>query len=367
MEAIILLFYCVLFWYLLNIFWLIVGFSKVPVFRYKQTTPKTKFTVIVPFRNEKETLPKLLHSIEKLNYPSELFEVILVDDDSTDGWKTDNERWKLIKNIRKTNSPKKDAINTAIAIAKNEWIITTDADCEVPENWLATFDFCIQKEKPRMIASGVVYRTENSILDTFQQMDLLSLQGTTIGSFGNQQAFMCNGANFCYEKSLFQELNGFEGNDLIASGDDVFLLQKAISREVKSVHFLKSYHSVVTTKTEKTWKNSFLQRVRWASKTANYKSIYSKQLGLSVFLINLILVAMLFIFWFSEYELQLFVWFFAIKLLIDFILLKQTAVYFKKPLRYLILCSLIYPFFSSAVVFYSFFGKYSWKGRTFKK
>ena len=368
MEIFILTIYILLFWYLLNIFWLIVGFSKVNVFKPKLENPQTKFSIIVPYRNEKETLPKLLDSIEKLNYPSHLFEVILVDDASEQKYEVQSFKYELtlLNNIRKTSSPKKDAINMAIAIAQNDWIITTDADCEVPENWLATYDAFIRKEKPKMVASGVMYYIENSFLDTFQQMDLLSLQGTTIGSFGNQQAFMCNGANFCYEKSFFLALNGFEGNDLIASGDDVFLLQKAISKEPKSVHFLKSNQTIVTTKTEKTWKNLFFQRVRWASKTVNYKSIYSKQLGLNVFVMNLALVVMICGFWFINFGLQLLAWFFAIKLLIDFILLKQTASFFKSPLRYLILCSLIYPFFSTAVVFYSLFGNYTWKDRTFK-
>jgi hypothetical protein len=57
---------------------------------------------------------------------------------------------------------------------------------------------------------------------------IASLQGATIGSFGIGKGFMCNGAN-SLQKSLFQELNGFQGNDTIASGDDVFLLQKARS------------------------------------------------------------------------------------------------------------------------------------------
>jgi hypothetical protein len=67
-------------------------------------------------------------------------------------------------------------------------------------------------------------------LDHFQQLDLTSLQGATIGSFGLNKAFMCNGANFAYTKSLFEKLNGFDGNNKIASGDDVFLLQKAVEK-----------------------------------------------------------------------------------------------------------------------------------------
>ncbi|RXR17895.1 glycosyltransferase [Flavobacterium amnicola] len=364
MEVLILIFYYISFWYLFNILWLIVGFSKAKTFHHHSIIPKTKFSIIVPFRNEKETLPKLLHSIAKLNYPTALFEVILVDDASEEKFEIQNTKHELtlIDNFRKTNSPKKDAINTAITIAKYDWIISTDADCEVPENWLAVFDAFIQKEKVKMIASGVMYNNVSGFLDTFQQMDLLSLQGTTIGSFGNQQAFMCNGANFCYQKTFFLELNGFEGNDSIASGDDVFLLQKAILKEVKSVHFLKSNQAIVTTKTEKNWKNLFFQRVRWASKTANYQSIYSKQLGLSVLAMNMILVFSIVL-----GEWRFFLVLFSIKFWIDFILLFQTSSFFKTSLKHFLLSSLVYPFFSTSVALYSFFGKYTWKGRVFRK
>ena len=80
----------------------------------------------------------------------------------------------------------------------------------------------------------------------FQQLDFLSLQGATIGSFGIKKPFMCNGANFAYTKAFFKELNGFEGNENIASGDDVFLLQKAIQRDKNDVDFLKSKSIVQT-------------------------------------------------------------------------------------------------------------------------
>jgi cellulose synthase/poly-beta-1,6-N-acetylglucosamine synthase-like glycosyltransferase len=363
MEILILGTYIVLLWYIINILWLCIGFTKVKSFHSHSLIPRTKFSIIVPFRNEAENLPKLLQSFEKLNYPSELFEVILVDDESEEKFQIPNSKFQitLLQNQRKTNSPKKDAINTAITTAQNEWIITTDADCIVNDNWLQTYDAFIQQNAVKMIASGVIYSSQNSFLGNFQQLDLMSLQGTTIGSFGNQQAFMCNGANFCYKKSFFYELNGFDGNEKIASGDDVFLLQKAITREVSSVQFLKNPFVIVSTLPEQTWKSLFFQRVRWASKSGNYKSIYSKQLGLSVFILNLLIISLLIT---TNWEPLLY--FFALKFLIDFILFRITSNYFKKPLKYLMLSSLFYSFFSSIVVFYSLFGKYTWKGRSFK-
>ena len=68
--------------YCLAIIVLIYGFTKVNTIQYTGVKPKTKFSIIVPFRNEAENLPVLLESLSKLNYPMELFEVILVDDES---------------------------------------------------------------------------------------------------------------------------------------------------------------------------------------------------------------------------------------------------------------------------------------------
>lgn len=369
MEIVILVFSVIALVYFLNILWLIYGFTKIKHFETEEIEPKTKFSIVVPFRNETESLPKLLYSISLLNYPHDLFEVILVDDDSEDKFLFSifNFKITLIDNVRTTNSPKKDAINTAITIAKNDWIITTDADCLVPKKWLKTIDNHIQNCNPKMIAAGVFYRTHGTFIDAFQQLDLLSLQGTTIGSFGNHQAFMCNGANFCYQKTFFNELNGFDGNESIASGDDVFLLQKAIQKDKNNVHFLKSATAVVQTKTEKTWNNLFYQRVRWASKIGNYTSFYSKQLGFSVLLMNLIWLLVVGLWLIRQVEHNFFVLFIALKFLVDFILLYQTSSFFKTRLRYVLLSSLIYPFFCTLVAVYSLFGSYTWKGRVFKK
>ncbi|WP_375605613.1 glycosyltransferase [Flavobacterium davisii] len=369
MDVFVLIIYLILVGYSINIFWLCVGFTKVKKFSYKQVDPKTTFSIIVPFRNENENLPNLLASFKKINYPSYLFEVILVDDDSDVKFEVLDYNYKivLIDTIRKSDAPKKDAINTAIAIAQNDWIITTDADCIVNKEWLTIYDAFIQENKPKMVASGVLFNPIKNFLQNFQYLDLLSLQGTTIGSFGNSQAFMCNGANFCYLKSFFEDLKGFEGNEKIASGDDVFLLQKAIKKDLKRVYFLKNKKATVYTKTEPTFKRLFYQRVRWASKTGNYQSIYSKQLGLSVFLMNFVLILLVCSSLFFGFGGKLLIMVLAIKSLVDYVLFRISSQYFEKPLRFLILSIFIYAFFSSFVVIYSLFGQYSWKGRTFMK
>ena len=360
--------YIIIFFYCLAIIALIYGFTKVSAIDYIGLTPKTKFSIIVPFRNEAKNLPVLLESLSKLNYPTELFEVILVDDDSDEVFSVQCSVFsvQIINNVRVSNSPKKDAIVTAMQFVNTDWIITTDADCMVNRNWLLTLDNYIQLHDASMIAGAVTYDCSNSFLHEFQQLDLASLQGATIGSFGIKRGFMCNGANFAYTKSFFQELNGFNGNDTIASGDDIFLLQKAVTQFPEKVHYLKSENNIVITKPLNDWKSLFYQRVRWASKTSSYKSRFGKGLGVLVFMENLSLVLGFLLSVLGLFPLFNILLLFVLKFAVDTVLIYKTNRFLTKTkMSYLILSSFLYPFFSVSVALYSLFGKYEWKGRKF--
>lgn len=368
---------------------LVIGFHKVKVFSADKTNPKTKFSIVIPFRNEAENLPVLLQSISELEYAKELYEFIFVNDDSDDDSvevidKCQVERSRdlsrpfdsaqgnirIIKNIRFSNSPKKNAITTAINQTKNNWIITTDADCKLPKKWLQTLDCFIQQKNPNMVVGGVNYEVSNSFLQRFQLLDFLSLQGTTIGGFGLKNPFLCNGANLAYKKSVFKELNGFEGNNHIASGDDVFLFEKFLKFDKKSVQFLKSKDVIVTTFPVNSWKDLVHQRVRWASKSSQVSLPTVKLVGLLVFVVNATLLLTLVLGAVQILSLTYFFNLFVFKFLIDLLLFVPTIQYYHQTKNFVksyILSSILYPVFSVSVVVYSLFFKFSWKGRDFKK
>lgn len=363
--------------YILFIAQLIYGFNKLESYEKTEKKPITAFSIIVPFRNEEKNLPKLLKSISNLNYPVELLEIILVDDFSTDASERICINWRLangliestlLENLRLSNSPKKDAISRAIPIVKNKWIITTDADCIVPKNWLQTLDNFIQNKQPEMVVGAVVYKTKNNWFHHFQQLDLMSLQGTTIGSFGLGKPFMCNGANFAYTKNLFQEIGGFSGINNTASGDDVLLLQKAIAYTKDKVCYLKNEDFIVKTKPINDFYELFMQRVRWASKTSNYQTNYPKLLAVIVLAMNVSLVVSFGLWYFGKFDLRLFGMALILKYGIDYVLLYKTNGYLRnKALIPPLASSLFYPIFSSFVGIYSLFGSFNWKGRKFNK
>lgn len=364
--------------YLILICFFIYGFNKVQE-QDLSTLKKAekKFSIFIPFRNEAENLHSLLKTLINIDYPKTHFEVIFVDDESSDNSietinKTlvnSNIDYCIIKNKPHSNSPKKDAVTKAVSIAKYNWIITTDADCFLPEKWLTSFNQCIQEKNPKMIVAPVTFTSNGSFLDEFQYLDFLSLQGATIGGFGIDKPFLCNGANFVYQKSVFNELNGFENNKYIASGDDVFLLENFVKTYPKDVHYLKTYNAIVATKPEINLTALIQQRVRWAAKSGNYNSWFGKLVALLVLLMNATIldaIILALINWISWNNLLLI---FAVKFTVDFILLYRTSTFFKKGfcLKYYLFNALLYAVFTVYVAFYAMLFEYKWKGRIYKK
>ncbi len=366
--------------YFLLIASFLLGFDRIKTFELRKLKPKTRFSVIIPFRNEEKMLPALLESIIMLKYPKDYFEIIFVDDDSDDtsvdlinslsansSYPPTN--FKVIKNKRTSNSPKKDAITLAISQAKYDWIVTTDADSVLPIYWLNSFDEFIQKQQPDFIVAPITYVNTQGFLQNFQLLDVLSLQGATIGGFGVNKPFLCNGANLAYTKELFKTLNGFDGNSEIASGDDVFLLEKAIQHDKRKVQYLKCEHTVVSTLALNSWSNLIGQRVRWAAKSSASKNLFGKFVGLVVFSQNALLVCCVLLVPIGIMAPQYLLFIFLIKFSIDFLLIYKAANFFdqKNHLKHYFLASLCYPFFSVYVAFIAVFKGFTWKDRSYRK
>lgn len=363
--------------YFFLLLFLYYGYNKLPPFSGKTPGLLTGFSVVVAFRNEANNLPNLLRSLQHLNYPKDFFEVIMINDESEDRSeevcrKFANEHpdlhLKLLQNKRTSGSPKKDAITTGIETAEMEFIITTDADCRVPRNWLKDFNSNIRATGAQMIAGPVIPIPHQSFWGSFQELDVYGLQAASMGGFGVDLPFMCNGGNLCYSKKGFERVEGFEGNSEIASGDDIFLLEKFRKKGFKTV-FLKSKSVVVSTALQPTLKDLIAQRVRWAAKTSAYTGFFGKTVGLTVLLMNLTLIGAFLVVATGNLSPMNVLLPFLLKFNVDFLLIYSGARFFGREmvLKNYIFSSLVYPLFSSYVATLSLFKSYQWKGRQFKK
>lgn len=367
---------CTLYSILILLF--LYGFNRLTPYKQPKTVAKITFSIVVPFRNEEANLGMLLRSFTGLQYPRMLYEIIFVNNGSTDGsvaiiekFIADNSEFnlRLIHTEGLTKSPKKAAITLAVSEAVHQWIVTTDADCAVPEEWLATLAGSITRRDPKMVLMPVTYKINNTFLHKFQFMDFLSLMGSSMGGFGIGRPFMCNGANLAYERKVFDEVSGFKGNYHIASGDDIFMMEKVLEKYPGRVVFLKTPKVAVQTLPQPDWKSLFHQRKRWASKTAAYKNPFAKLVAFLVLIFNLGFPVFTVFCFTHGFPFKLILLGFAIKFNVDFFLIYKTALFFRqqKLLYSYYVVALVYPVYCVLTAFYSFFGTYNWKGNRFRK
>ncbi len=339
-----------------------------------------KFSVIIPARNEEEIIATCLHSVLKQNYSAELFEVIVIDDHSTDKTAAivqslqkqyPNLRLIQLEKLlqgRLLNSYKKKAIEYAIEQSAGDWIVTTDADCKVPLNWLNSFNAFIHTRNSVLVAAPVKFTNVGSFVSVFQCLDFMTLQGITAASVHHNFHSMCNGANLAYNKRAFNEVGGFAGIDNIASGDDMLLMHKIFKKFPARVNFILSVEAVVETLPMPTWKAFFNQRIRWASKADKYDDKRILWVLVFVYLFNLsfIVVPVLSI-WYSP---VLLIWLAMLgaKTLIELRFIYPVALFFKQQ-QLLWWFPLMQPFHILYTIIAGWlgkFGKYTWKGRTVK-
>lgn len=348
---------------------------------------KVRITVIIPVRNEAENIAFLLEDLEKQVVAKDLFEVIVADDDSTDetvkivqAFQSKSSLNLIINQLPpKTNntSPKKRAIDSSIQLAKGEFITTTDGDCRVGPAWLSTILAFQAQTDAHLVSGAVTFLPSNksqqsfiqSLFTDIQIIEFASLVGSGACAMLAQRPNMCNGANLTYKKSIFYEVEGFKGNEDLASGDDEFLMHKIAHQYPNKVGFLKSPAAIVETQAHTSIKSFYNQRKRWASKWRHYTNWQTTALAVFVFAANLVLPLALVGWLFHFLTTSTFLITITLKLSIEFIFLALILSFLrKKTLIWLIpIVQIIYSFY---VVFFGLIAQkqsdYVWKGRQLK-
>ncbi len=333
-----------------------------------------KISVIVPARNEAATIAKLLVSLQNQSYPVDAFEVLVVDDHSTDHT-IDVVNASALNNLRliqplaeADQSSKKKAIEAGVRQASGELIVTTDADCIAPANWLHTINNFYQKTGACFIAAPVKFSHDKSFLGIFQSLDFITLQGITAASVAAHFHTMCNGANLAYTKKAFEVVDGFEGIDKIATGDDMLLMHKIWKNNPSKVFYLKNKDAVVTTPPMPTWKAFFSQRKRWASKTLVYDDVRIIAVLGFVYLLNLLFIILTVAAFFNFFYWIDVIGFLLIKTIIEAPFVYSVAKFYdeEKLMKYFFFFQPVHILYTVSIGFISQFGKYEWKGRKTK-
>ena len=371
------LFYCGLIIYYL------IGWKQLPTEAFAVSENFiTKVSIIIPARNEEQNIGVVLQNIAAQNFPKKNIEIIVVDDHSTDN------TFQIAKKFAAQQSEihfqililkdagtletafKKKAIEWAIQQSKNELIITTDADCTMPQTWLSTMVTFYEQTNAKMIAAPVKYNFADSFLQQFQALDFIGLIGITGASIQHKFYNMCNGANLCYEKKAFFEVNGFAGNDNISSGDDMFLMHKMAQHFPGKISFLKNDKATVITHPKETISGFIQQRLRWTSKSTSYSDKRITWILVMVYLFNVsILFNFLAAIFFGKPFLFMALLQVFFKFLADYLFLQNITSFFgqKKLMQIFLPAQMLHVIYIIAVGLLGQMGSFHWKGRKLKK
>lgn len=257
-------------------------------------------SVIVAARDEEEHIQKCIDSLHNQDYPSDRYELIVVDDGSSDRTpEIATNAFRQHRNSRllriapaehPTHSGKPDCIAHGVRKARGEIILLTDADCVVPSTWISSIISCFEPYVA-LVAGPVLENAQSGIFSRIQSLEYLGLTTTAAGLIGADRPIICSGANLAYRTSAFREVNGFGENG--TSCDDETLMLRIYQRGIGSIAFAADKRAVVVTTSDYSFGSFWSRRTRWASKRGHYedKSILFSLLSLYLFFLMLLALA----------------------------------------------------------------------------
>ncbi|HEY8668644.1 MAG TPA: glycosyltransferase [Tepidisphaeraceae bacterium] len=174
-----------------------------------------KVSVVVCSYNGAATLEECLHSLGKLNYPN--YEVVLVDDGSTDNSHAIAARFPAVRYIYQQNKGLSVARNVGAEAARGEIVAYTDSDCVVDEDWLLYLVDAMLEQKVDAIGGPNVPPASDSWT---AKCVAASPGGPSHVMLDDRRAEHVPGCNMAFRRSKLLALGGFDAR-FRQAGDDV--------------------------------------------------------------------------------------------------------------------------------------------------
>jgi len=121
-------------------------------------------SIVVPFLNEERFVRRCVESLLASDYPRERYELIFIDNGSTDDGPRIVSEYPQVTLLTETRGKVYTARNTGIASASGQVIAFTDADCVVGTRWLASVHDAILVNGATFAMGGVGFATPRSAL-----------------------------------------------------------------------------------------------------------------------------------------------------------------------------------------------------------
>ncbi len=168
------------------------------------------FSVIVPTHNRLEALSQVIPCLINQNYPAEGFEIIIVDDDSTDGTLACLQEWAAYGKLKYATQPRRGpgaARNLGAQMAHGEVLAFIDSDCLPGPGWLAALAEAYQlagEEEVAAVGGPIQNFASGHWLHRFQ-----ALRGSDHVENNQPAPLYLDTANASFRRTAFCAVGGF--------------------------------------------------------------------------------------------------------------------------------------------------------------
>jgi poly-beta-1,6-N-acetyl-D-glucosamine synthase len=197
-----------------------------------------KLSIIIAAKNEENNINALIDSLEKLDYPKENFEVIIVDDNSNDNTNSiinsriaPKSNFKLIKADQKEFEGKRGALAIGINNAQNNFIVITDADCRPEINWLKALSSKLDAGFDFVFGVAPIESCKN-LVQKLAAFENLRNSFLSIAAVGLHIPYSAAARSFAFRKKSFERIGGYSNTTETISGDDDLLLREAVKNKM---------------------------------------------------------------------------------------------------------------------------------------
>jgi cellulose synthase/poly-beta-1,6-N-acetylglucosamine synthase-like glycosyltransferase len=324
-------------------------------------------TILVPFRNEAEHLPNLLHTLSKQAAETPGAAIVLVDDHSTDdslaialAFKNDN----VTVLEQSTTHGKKQGVDLAMQHLATEWVVTLDADIQPCDGWLQRIASWTKSNTNDLLILPLHIGPGRNTIGRLQEVEFASVMGITGGMAMAGQPILCNGGNLCFRKEAYERVRAARTDMHITSGDDVFLLNAL--KPFGKVVWVHDSLARASTAPQPTLQRFTSQRLRWMGKAGFIRDPWLQATAWLSFLVNATFLLGMIALFTGTVSVGIFAAFAFIKITLDGWLIIRVGRWLciKQLKRFYLALIFLYPFYATLFPLMSQFVKPSWKGRT---
>jgi len=241
-------------------------------------------SIIIAARNEQTNLTKLIQSLNKLDYSEDLFEVIIVDDNSVDETLSvlkeltkEFDNFSIYSNTETNLTGKRNALTLGIKHSKFSNILITDADCRPEKKWLQSYSKKF-KDGYDLLFGIAPFIQHKKLINKISCIENLRNSILTFSMASIGLPYSAAARNIGFSKKAFDQLGGYLNTKDTISGDDDLLLREAVKNKMK-IGVVTDSLSFVYSDTKETLSEYLQQKARHTQTSFHYLITHQLILG----------------------------------------------------------------------------------------